>query len=542
VERRPSISLDNEGHDVTTQPSVEKAAPTRIPPSGPETLTPGTATALKALGVCLIITWAAVVWFTLRPQEIVSDWNGGRQADTQTIAMNLTRDGASMLWPQVAWGGDGPGYVETEMQLYTRIIALFMGPFGPAAWIGQLISLLSILGTALVLWNHLGRRYGLTGALVGVLAFLAQRSSPHLATVVMPDALALFAYVAAWAAFHRYAEEGRLRDLVLFAVIGAISMVQKPTMAQLGVSSFVLLAMLSRARLKDYRVWVAWAAMVLVLGAYLVHAHNLYLQYGNTFGVLFGQDGKAPHLRHLFMPKVLLGAVLNAVRWGYGPVGVLALIALVILRRIEPEHVALAVGNLLVTIIALRYMSQDGGNYYFAPCNLLGCSAIASLTHQAARALSGRKKQLALAALAGALGVLLVRNLQLRHFHAHFVDPQVAALATTGKQLSRLTHPGDLVVVRSQHESYDVFWDWPTKQCEPRIFFVSGTHGWVLGRDDDDQLLATAVARGAHYFADPIPEENPKLRALLGSSGDLVWSDPAAGRIWRLHPPRAPGQ
>src|SRR5688572_15459334 len=91
-----------------------------------------------ALFVALaLLAWAGFAWAILRPGEIVTDWNSWRQADTQTIALNFARHSSSILLPQIQWGGDGPGYVEAEFQVYTKIVAVLMTVFGEAEWIGQ---------------------------------------------------------------------------------------------------------------------------------------------------------------------------------------------------------------------------------------------------------------------------------------------------------------------------------------------------------------------------------------------------------------------
>lgn len=490
-------------------------------------------------GVLVVVGWACANWLLLRPDHITIDWNGGRQADTQTIAKYLASPGATLLWPQIAWSGDGPGYVETELQLYTALIAALMGVFGRAEWLGQLISLLSMVGTAVVLWQHLDKRYGVLGACVAVLSFLAQRTTVHLSSVVMPDAFALFAYVTAWSAIHRYATTPRARELMIFALVGCVAMMQKPTMAQLGISSFVLMALTSGSRLRDYRLWLAWASMLVIFACYLVHAHHLYVEYGNTFGVLFGREGKAPHLRHLFMPSVLFGALANLLRWGYGHVGAVALLALIVRRRVEPEHVALAVGNVIMTLLALRYTSQDAGNYYLAPSTLLASCAVASMTRDIADSVGERGKQLAFVALGTIFALQFARNAEVRWSDAHYVDGEVAAVVATGKQLRELADPGDLVVVRTPHSAQrDTFWDTDPNTGDPRVFYLSNTHGWVLGRDQvDTALLRTAAAHGARFFADSAAEPDPRLESALSQYGEIVWSAGPLGRIWRLKQP-----
>jgi hypothetical protein len=488
----------------------------------------------------ILLAWSAFAWTVLRPPEIVSDWNSWRQADTQTIALNFTKPGSSIFLPTIRWGGDGPGYVEAEFQLYTKIVSVLMLVFGGAEWVGQLVSLLAIVGTACVIFVHLSRRYQPVAVAVGVMAFLASRPAQHLATVVMPDALALLAYAAAWACFWQYARLGRGRDLVMFGIIGTIAMLTKPTTAHIGISSVLFLALSYPARLRDYRVWATWVAMVAVVGLYLWHANGLYTDYGNTFGLLAGEDRKTPLLRHLLMPEVLLRAIRNAEGWGLGHVAALALIVQTLRRRVDAEHVALAVGNAVIVVVALRYMSQDAGNYYFAPAAVLAASSVASLVDDLLEA----RKTWRYAAL-GAIGLLLMvqgyRNLNLRYVHGHFVDPEVANVVKTGKQLALLTNPDDLVIVRSVNEAYDVFWQSGRNYHEPRIFYITGTRGWTMGREQADlDLLADATRRGARFFVDPLSEGHPQVDAWLRNAADLVWSEPDGGRIWRLRPAPRP--
>ena len=504
--------------------------------------TAGRAYGGSALFVALVVlAWSAIAWTALRPHEIVTDWNGWRQTDTQTIALKFTQDGSSILRPQIRWGGDGPGYVETEFQLYTKFVSLLMLVFGRAEWVGQLVSLLAIAATAGVIFVHLSRRYHPAAVAFGVITFLATRTSPHLATVVMPDALALLAYAAAWMFFSQYARLGHRRDLVMFGIVGTIAMLTKPTTAHIGISSFLLLLMSHRDRLKNYGIWLTWCGMVAVVAAYLVHANHLYAEYGNTFGLLAGEDRKTPRLHHLLMSQVYLGAIRNGVGWGLGHVAALALLVQAVRRRIDSEQVALAVGNAVIVLIALRYMSQDAGNYYFAPAGVLAACVVASLADDLVVA---RKtwRYAALAALALLLTVQSYRNMTLRYVYAHFNDVEVSNVVNAGRELDRLTEPDDLVIVRSVNEAYDVFWQSGRNYHEPRIFYMTSTRGWTIGREQADiALLADATQRGARFFVDPLPEGNPEVDAWLRTAGEIVWSQQGGGRIWRLRPvhPRA---
>jgi len=467
--------------------------------------------------------------------EIAADWHGWRQTDTQTIALNFSRPGSSILWPQINWGGDGPGYVETELQLLPKLISVVMRVVGPVEWAGQLISLLAIAAAAAMVFFHVSQRHTGIAGLIGLGAFLAARTSPHLATVVMPDAVALLFYVTAWTFFCRYARAGRGIDLIIYGVAGTLAMLTKPTTAHIGISSFLLLALAARPRLRDTRVWITWVLMVLVFAGYLVHAHRLYTDYGNTFGLLVGEDSKVPGLRYLLMPRLFVNAAKFAVNWGLGPIAALVLVVQALRRRLDAEHLALAAGNAIIVVVALRYMSDFAGTYYSAPASLLAASVVASLADELTKA---RIRFV----LVGALSVLILtqgyRNVNLRKYNVWYfsTDPMVSSVVATGREIDRLTEPGDLIVVRSPNTAYDTFWQQAANYHDPRIFYISGTRGWTLGREQDDaSRLADAAGRGARYLADPVGERPAALDAWLRGHGELVWSMPGgAGRIWKL--------
>ena len=68
-----------------------------------------------------MLSWAAATWLFVAPHGIGYSW---RECDTQAIARNLAFEEFDPLRPRIDWRGDGPGYVETELQLYPTLVAL----------------------------------------------------------------------------------------------------------------------------------------------------------------------------------------------------------------------------------------------------------------------------------------------------------------------------------------------------------------------------------------------------------------------------------
>lgn len=485
-----------------------------------------------AFGV-VVAVWVAIAWFWSRAPEAAGDLMGWRQADTQTIALNLLRPGSSLLYPQVAWGGDGPGYVEAELQLYPALTALLMRIVGPAEWPGQFLSLLSVLVCALALWFHHERNQGIWPAAAAVGTFLGARSIVQLATAIQPDAFALTLYTLAWIAFTSYVRTGSRAKLVWFGVCGALTLLVKPPNAHLGISSALFLFLAYRKLLKRWEVWLTWALMLVLLGAYLLHAKSIYQEFGNTFGLLSGGDSKSPKLEHLLTPKIWFSALQRFVFWGVGVPGALALVWLTFKRRLSAEHVALLVGNGFILVMALRYTSAPEGGHYFAPAAVLGASAVAQLVHVGFA--DARLKRLGTVFVLG-LAAFQVGGAQWLRHRSRLPNEFTVIPVETGKALKNFVQPGSLIVVRSYEPTYDEYWRTPNNYEDPTIFYITGTHGWAIGSEQlDGKLLERYSARGARYVADPLPAPTPNaFHDWLSRHADLLTTTEHGGRVWRL--------
>ena len=478
------------------------------------------------LVLAAIVIWGAAGFSLLRPHVAVTDLQGWRQSDTQQIALNMLRPDTNLFLPAIAWGGDGPGYVETELQLYTTLVAGVMHVFGPSEWAGQLVSSVAMVGAALIVFFDLRRRYGDLAASLGALGFLSSRAIVHGATSIQPDAVSLLGYVGAWSLFQRYRALGRTGDLIGYGVVLALAMLTKPTAAQLGLSCALLLFFADRDVLRRRGIWLAWAGALGVLAVYLWHAHGIYVRYGNSFGIFKGGNDKVPTIRELTSPDLVYRTLRLMFVWGIGLAGTLALVILVVRRKVTPEIWALLVGNVLLTVFTIRITATMAGTHYVAPAALVGAEAIAVLAGDLASlgtAQGERVSQLALAALGLFVGLQVVLVARFRRV-MYGVDPEAQLVYATALALKPLVHEHDLIVVRA-------------KLYDPRIFYVTGTRGWLISRDnpepDMDQVLRY-VERGARYFADATPaaEPNPVSTWLHRHAHRIQVPSPSAGPIW----------
>ena len=479
---------------------------------------------ITLLALAAILVWTIVGYCYWRPALAVLDLQGWRQADTQTIAENLSKPGASILYPAVAWGGNGPGFVETELQIYTALVAGLMRAFGHGEWAGQLVSSLAIMATAMVVFFDLRRRHGWLPAVCALTAFLGTRSIVHLATSIQPDGLSLLAYAASWALFLQYRDSRKTSYLVLYSATLAFAMLVKPTAGQLGISCALLLLLTAPALFKRPSLWAAWAFPLVTVAIYLWHAHLVYVHYGNSFGLFKGGNDKVPTLAEVTSPYNLYLAARLTLVWGVGFVGSAALLVLAVRRRFTPEIWVLLVGNTLMSVAFIRITATMAGSHYVAPAALLGAEAIAVLVPSLVERWTKATSQLWRFAVVAAALVLAAQPIITARYRLRMseVDPGAFTVLAAARALQPLVHPGDLVIVRA-------------KIYDPRIFYIAHVRGWLANRDNPEVAnVPDEIKKGARYLIDPVPSPTPtKLDDWLGQHARQVLP-PGSPRIWDL--------
>lgn len=474
----------------------------------------------------IVLVWCVVELWLRRSGTITDDWQGWRQADTQAIARHLAFDELDILRPRIDWGGDGPGFVEAELPLYAAVVALSMRVFGDGVWPGQLVSLACVAGALLLTFAELERRFGDWPALVALVTALSVQGVAVAGTSIQPDGMALLAFVAGFVAFVRWVEEPDDRRLAVWVIATTLAALVKPTTLQLGLVQAVFVALERRELLCRARLWLGWAAVLAVVGAYLWHARSLYLAYGNTFGLLSGGDSKLPTRERIVELWRWRALATYLVVWGTGVLAVPAAVFLVLRRRLGREEIALAFGALAASVIAFRYTSHHFGTHYHLPACVLGAFVVARAAHEARGPRTLPAVTVVALATAGLVGVRTLGMLG-----ALPPEPETAV----GAMLREVAPPGTLVVVRARAEGFNEEWRTPNNFQDPRVFYLSRTRGWVLPNDAPGaEPLRSLARRGARFYAHvaPLPID-AELDAWLSEHGEILASS-EAGAVYRL--------
>ena len=462
---------------------------------------------------------------------------GWRQADTMAIARNFVERPSGLLWPRIDWGGAGPGFVEAELQLVPYLIATASRVFGLVEWTGQLLSLVLMTCTGALLVAFLQKRFGRGPALLGLGAWLANQGVVFAATAVQPDTLSLFLSLVAVVSFVSYLDHARTRDLMVAGAATALAALIKPTALQLGVVELVLVVLGQPRLLRTFRLWIVWVLVIASVALLLLHARQLYLAYGNTFGILSGGDRKTPRIDQLLHPKLYLTAAVNSLNWGIGWVGAAAGAWLLLRRRLERLEWALLCGSAVLVLVTLRYATNyNFASHYHLPTTLLGAVLVA---HAASLLPTWFRSSVAATCAVALLGLLYVRSE--RKHRTEIIEAENDDVVRIGRVLASKVSPGELVVVRSNADAWESWWRTTNNFEDPRVFYIAHTRGWVLSADnlEGGGVLKPAIEQGARWYVEAgahIPR--PDFDRDIEASGKLVHDDPSVGRIWRLNAQR----
>jgi 4-amino-4-deoxy-L-arabinose transferase-like glycosyltransferase len=490
-----------------------------------------------ALGVVGVVVLLSVVR-AFAPMVWLGDiW---RAADTATIARNFYDNGLQLFYPQINWGGSGPGYVEAELQLLPWLSAVLFHVFGEHAAVGRLVSVAFTLAATAAFWGLARRVLPPVAARWALIAFAVSPAVMTWGNAFMPDFLVLSFYLLTLLAFQRWLTEDRPIWLAATAAAAATAALAKPTALHVGLVLLIWLLLTDRRRFRRPGLYLAAVLALVPVTVWLWHAGNLYRTYGNTFGVISGGDNKfGSNLTLWASPQFYIGnaSIETLLVFGVAGVPLAALGAWTAWKARGPVLLAAGVPSLAVFYFAVaRYSMELGPQYHvfslpFAA--ILTGLGVATLDQWLRRREVARRDRTGL----GVVTVLALSAASLTVFTQAFID-RSDALATCARQLAELSEPDELVVVGTTSVAVD---DGVANNYEePTVFYLADRKGWVLPADrHDPTLLGRHAEQGARWFVVPDPNLVPTGSALaewLPAHGALERSTSADGcTIWSLN-------
>lgn len=222
----------------------------------------------------------------------VGGWQDWRQADTAAMARNFYENGFNLFYPQIDWGGNSSGFVESEFPIYPFVVSIVYRFFDVNDMWGRILSVLfslsTIYGLYLLTKKYLSEKAALWAAFIYAIIPL----NIYFGRAFMPESAMLMCSIWGIYWFALWLEGSRARDFILAAAFVSLAVLLKIPTLHLGLP-LLFLAWL-RFRSNTFKMKTLWLFALLILlpvAAWYYHAHQLFLQSGLSFGIWgFGTD------------------------------------------------------------------------------------------------------------------------------------------------------------------------------------------------------------------------------------------------------------
>lgn len=450
-----------------------------------------------------------------------------RQADTASIAHNFTGS-ENILFPQIDWGGNGPGFVETEFQFYPFIVSLLYQVFGERIFIGLFVSLVFSTGSLIFFYALARHLLSSRAATIALIFFAASPLFTAYSVVFMPEPTVFFFYMAALYLFVKWLNKQDFGLLLLAGFTTALAILVKPTSIHIGfVFLFLVIEKYNLRFLKDRRLWLFAIISLLPGVVWYLHARDLYLDYGNTFGIISGGDSKFDNLRYWLSPGFYFSVIKIDLVSIFAIGGIFPFAIGIGIARFNRKYRFILYGAAAIAIYYLlipRYISFADYYHIFAlPYAALGVGLglvwlLKPLSHE-----SGLKRILHYRFILSGVFVLLIAFTALRSY-IQYLTPYQEPLWQCSQSVAEVIPEGALVIISTTEASE--YKGVPNNYQEPNIFFYSHRYGWSLPADwHTPEYIAKYREKGGQYFiiySQDLLQSNPQLADYLNQTAQQI--------------------
>lgn len=464
--------------------------------------------------------------FLLRILLLWSPDGNWRPADTASIAHFFLVNGFRILYPQVYWGGNGPGYVETEFQFYPFVVSLLYSVFGEHVWLGRFVSFLFSSATIITFYLLVKEVLNPPEALWALILFSFSPILLNYSAAFWPESTMMFFYIGGLYFFIKWLHTPRSLFLLLASFSTSMAILVKPSAIHIGLL-FALLALFRfgySPLLRDWKIWLAIVLCLFPVLLYYMHAHKLFLNYGNTFGVLLDGDTKFGNFHYWLSPRFYFNLVRIDVEWILGPTGIFVFL-IGLYQSLKSRSYLLLLSLMTIALyylIIARYSGGDQGTQYhifMAPYAAIGFGiGLDSLLNYEDRQIGNVLAWISIG------GVVLWSAIL---YLGIFQNRGLSKYTLCASQVQRIVPADNLIIVSSNEPSVDQQ-GIPINYQEPTIFFYSQRRGWSLPADwVNPEKFEELRQKGAKYYVIldrdlHLLTENPKLLNYMGANFNQV--------------------
>ncbi len=212
--------------------------------------------------------------------------NAWRAADYLQISRNFFRGSLNILYPQVDWNADSPGYVEMELPVLPWLGAAAGRLLGYQENYMRFFAAACSLATLMLFVGLVRRLLPPAGAVFAISAFAVNPLLIRLGNAMQPEPLMMLGCVATACAIERWRRAPSSGRLLTAALLLAVSVLAKAPAAAMGL--VLAFALLREQGTRAFKRPINYLAAVVAVGpplAWFLWAKQFWRLYGNSLGV-----------------------------------------------------------------------------------------------------------------------------------------------------------------------------------------------------------------------------------------------------------------
>jgi 4-amino-4-deoxy-L-arabinose transferase-like glycosyltransferase len=234
----------------------------------------------------------------------ICGYHAWRQADTAAMAINFYENGFHLFTPQIDWGGNSAGYVETEFPIYSYLVSLCDLLTGPMDFWGRLISVVLSIATIYGLYLLVRKFIDEKTALLAALFYAVIPLSIYYSRTVMPESGMLMCSVYGLYFFSEWIDTGTARAYLASLFFLTMAALLKLPALYLGLPAvFLAQSKFGGGVFKQWRLWLFAGILVVPVALWYYHAHEIFKASGLTFGIWDFGKGKWGNVSPLLTVK-----------------------------------------------------------------------------------------------------------------------------------------------------------------------------------------------------------------------------------------------
>lgn len=243
----------------------------------------------KKILMILVVTLIVRLYHITFP---VTGWHSWRQADTAAIARNFYESGNSILYPQIDWRGNTPGFVESEFHVYPYLVSVLYGLFGVHDFFGRMLSVIfsifSVFGLYLIVRKAISESVALWTAFIYAILPL----NIYFTRVFMPESLMLMCSIYGIYFFLVWIDEGKPLNYFLSLIFIALACLIKLPALYIGLPlAFIAFQKHGWKMFLKPNIVLFVITVFVLTGLWYYQAHQLFRITGLTFSIWnFGED------------------------------------------------------------------------------------------------------------------------------------------------------------------------------------------------------------------------------------------------------------